>query len=861
MNIFKEGYIKYFFELGEDYDPFLLNISQQDDNENKIKDNFFHHIPLSSEMREKINQCIYMIYQELIRYKGNTIQDYGKRNISPIKKFNYNDIEIKIFKRNNEILTNKDKKNLKNSLWRNDKVSSCRTFKYSNIKLDGNKNENNKNYKYEKELKSNLNKNDMNININNYNIEENDLNDKNQIIYDSNSNEDINNNEKNQIDINKGNNNYFPNERLKEYLNNNINKNFEKETNQDELKLINKNSQEFISNRKNKNSINIINNTENLNKVKSDPSNNNIIKKENYKELYKNDRKNFENTNKKENRKNTNTVKNKSNTNIIPMKSRNLKIIIFNDNIINFSKDFYPYYFTSIPKEIKDMFKIEKKIIKNMTQGISPYLLIIYEKIPSSKEIDDSNWINIKNYILGICSFSFEFNFNYIKLNINHISISISNDDKKIDETNLENINYIFNKLIVYIKNNFYFDEIVIEYNPSKVNQKILNFFLNDLNFIINNEDENENEEMKEQNIKEFNNKREQKNEIYNKMIYTNHSNKNEVCNLIQESTKRYINKNIFDIFDSIVITGNSELESLQKDNKDESYLFNDVIKKYLLDKKEKINMNGVYKKITNLDQLIKVFQNNNINKNEIPLSLAENRFDIISSLLDKATFNNCFNNSIFFNNYNQNDPGSYFDKNTRFYYNFIKSDKIIILENLKYNIKIYHILSNKIGLFFCKVTDEFEKYLNNNDNIYSKLNDVYKETLQINKIDILNDEIIWIPCFEINKHLKTFSSNGFGSFHEYIKIYNKVIEQVNSEPFLVKSKNHKKNNQYKIIPDLINDIFLDNDFIFGIVDNIEILSENNSEEKIEINNINNDGPNIIFSCYIKKSNFIIRNT
>ena len=167
-------------------------------------------------------------------------------------------------------------------------------------------------------------------------------------------------------------------------------------------------------------------------------------------------------------------------------------------------------------------------------------------------------------------------------------------------------------------------------------------------------------------------------------MIYSNQSSKNEVCNISQESIKRYLNKNIFNIFDSVVIANNSELETSQKDNKIESYLLNDVIMKYLLDKNEKTNINRIYNKITNLDQLIKIFQNNNISKNEIPLSLAENRFDIISSILDKTAFNNCFNNSIFFNNYNQNNPSSYLDKKTGFFYNFIKPDKIITLENMK---------------------------------------------------------------------------------------------------------------------------------------------------------------------------------
>ena len=98
------------------------------------------------------------------------------------------------------------------------------------------------------------------------------------------------------------------------------------------------------------------------------------------------------------------------------------------------------------------MFKIEKNIIKNMTQGISPYLLMVYENVQMPKEIDFNNWANFKNYIIGICAFSFEYQNSSIKININHISNSFTNDNKKIDEKNLEEIKYIFKLLIDYIK-------------------------------------------------------------------------------------------------------------------------------------------------------------------------------------------------------------------------------------------------------------------------------------------------------------------------------------------------------------------------------------------------------------------------
>ena len=89
-----------------------------------------------------------------------------------------------------------------------------------------------------------------------------------------------------------------------------------------------------------------------------------------------------------------------------------------------------------------------------------------------------------------------------------------------------------------YIKSNFYYDEIIIEYNSSKANENILNIFLNDLNFCIINETENEEIE-EEENIKK------KKNDDINKMVFANDSTKNRVNDDIRENIRKYIEKNI----------------------------------------------------------------------------------------------------------------------------------------------------------------------------------------------------------------------------------------------------------------------------------------------------------------------------
>ena len=573
------------------------------------------------------------------------------------------------------------------------------------------------------------------------------------------------------------------------------------------------------------------------------------------------DNNNFEEkSEKKENLEIYNDIKkSKSNTINDPIKSKDIKVIIFKDDITIFSKDFYPYYFSSIPQEIKNMFKIYPDIVNHITQGgVSPYMLIVYkdenENQSESQEIDDINWEKIKNYILGLCTFSYQFDDNLLKLIINHISTSIpQNEDEKENNTNtiIDSLKKVFKEVINYIKKNFYFDEIILEYNGSKKNEQILTFFLNDLKFVINNTSDNEIIEGKE------NGDNNDKNNIYSKMIYTNDSSKNRVDVLIRESILGYLNKNLFDIFDSMLITNNEQISNSEIKNKNESYLINNILMGYLLEKNEKTNINKIYNKITNLSQLIEVFKNNNINKNQIPLSLAENRFDIISSAINKTSINNHFNNSIFFNNTSLNNPSSYYDSNTGIYYNFIKADKVLLIENENFHMKMYHIIYKNLGLFFCKVSEELQEHLNK-DNIYIQINSLYKELISANKIQVLENKILWIPCFEINKNIEAINDNSVGTFHEYMKISNKIIRKINRESLLVNNGNKtRENKQFKIAPNLLNDIIIDNDFIFGIVNNSEMLYDKLLNEEKNQNDNDKEEPYIIFISSIKKSDFI----
>ena len=1007
--VLKEGYAKYFFNVTDDYTPFFLNTSEQGDGKNKNIDPFLHIVPMDDELKEEINQCIYIIYQELIGYQNINASQNNLRNISPLKKFNYNDIDIKIFKTQNNnlkksFINNDNNNNFRlniNSRMKNSEFSPSRTsnleYKNSvnnfknknkhrilsgsesmgnieynkyfnnsntmdNFKLKINKNSNirnnlqksqtdkfgqneNQNYEsyksfnnielnnnnnigkdneHEKDInKNNIIKNDElleNNNENNNNSyndfinEKNELNNKNIEINNNynNTNNEKNNDDKNNMSkelkiLNKNDENEQTNKNLlvdnnninitknsnNEITNNNVN-NKEKIINNKDLLEKNKISNKIINNNEDKTNINIEQNDENNinnnqididinknnNKINKDNLNNNIHKNNNNEIISENNSKNndkyYENKSNNNNAQNYDNEKkeqiqaidNNKNNNIQNMispfiKSKKFKVRIFTEDINIFSKDFYNIYYQLIPTEIKDMFKIQSDIVPNLFSGISPYLVFLHEDLSP----EQNSWINLRNNIFGMCTMHYKYKNSKLKIIINHISTSFKFNSEKSNNY-LNDIKYIFSLIIKYIKKEFYFDEIIIEYDNNKINEDILNIFLNDLNFNIINENDIEDNK---NNAKD------------NKLIYANDSTKNKINDMIRQTALSYLGKNIFNIFNSLLITNNTSSTMLTETNRThqtngfkKSYKYNDedinlnniyndnlvniVSMNYLLEVKEEININIYYNKLTKLDQLIKAFQKNEIKNTEIPLSIAENIFDILSCVINKTLINKNFSNSTIFNNYNTNNPCSYLDKNYGIFYNFIKPEKTYVLYNEKFRIKFYHIINNNMSLFICNINNDLLNYLNQN-NIYIQINEIYKETISQNKKQILYNKILWIPCFEVYNHFKCLSSNSVGIIHEYIKISNKAIKKANKEK--LKTNIKEENIQMRIEPDTSRDILFNNDFIFGIIDNIEILINKNQEEKNkDMNNEkeeNNDNnlPYIIFLSYINKENFI----
>ena len=85
LDFLKEGNAKYFFNISEEKDPFLIRASNND--ENSKKDPFINIVPITEEIRAKIEKCIYIIYQELIAYQNSAINNNIFRPISPSNKY------------------------------------------------------------------------------------------------------------------------------------------------------------------------------------------------------------------------------------------------------------------------------------------------------------------------------------------------------------------------------------------------------------------------------------------------------------------------------------------------------------------------------------------------------------------------------------------------------------------------------------------------------------------------------------------------------------------------------------------------------------------------------------------------------
>ena len=135
LNFLKEGFAKYYFNLNNDQTPFLLKTSEI----NKIsndKDPFYHLVPLDKELKNDIKECSYYIYQELIAYQNEKVNNRVLRCISPLKR-----IMLKNNEDEQKVINGKEDNNL--NLYSNDNINnltniSNNILKKSSFSIDNN---------------------------------------------------------------------------------------------------------------------------------------------------------------------------------------------------------------------------------------------------------------------------------------------------------------------------------------------------------------------------------------------------------------------------------------------------------------------------------------------------------------------------------------------------------------------------------------------------------------------------------------------------------------------------------------------------------------------------------------------------
>ena len=776
LNFLKNGKIKYYFNIGNNSDPFLIKASE---NINNLKqDEYVTIVPLSKELEESIKQCNYFIYQELIYYQTKN----NRKNFL----LNYPE---EIY---NESMTEK-------------------------------------NYLYEKNITNRKFKEDI---INN----------------------DYNNNEFNKQNI-----------------------------------LSDRN--EKVNSKERDESILFEENRINMNEILSEKTNN--------KNMYDIQKLNSKNSDKKIEKSLESQI---SRISILTSNAsrrvkssyhyKNLKVIIYEGYIYYFIENFFNDYYNHIPKEEIKMFNLQSDISSSMLNGITPFILLIKEGI-------NNNQINENENLYGCCIFNYEKeNNNKLKIRINHISAIAekSYNDYK------DNLKYIYQMLLKFIINKFYFDEIFIEFSKDNQSELLLKIF-KEFDFI-------------EKSILKSNGGDDASNNGQIKLNYLIFKNIKELNDSARNSLKSFYGNNLFHFFNSILLSnsdrdfninnynGNDfvipkEIQDINNIKYKESNLFINLAAIKVLFQTNKIHkISKLYQRITSLDKLIKIFSLNKIDKNEIPLAAAENRYNLIGFVLDKIINSILINSSKLVNNYNLFSCDSYLDEESGIYYNFMKPDMIYELYDENLQINFYIIINNKLAIFFIKFNNQIiNKDFLTGENIYSQINDIYTELIINKKIHILKNKIIWIPCFEVFRHFKCLINNNFFTVHEYICISNKII---NTYQRMKKEKAYEllfSNNlsSFNMEPEENNDIILDNNFFIGIINNadyfnkiynnksfeekenldsvfspedkIDIMNNNENiqnfdiqiqEENNEIKNIKGEEfPNIIFLNYIKRTEFI----
>ena len=184
LNFLKEGFAKYYFNIKNDHTPFLLKASEKNIIDNE-KDPYIYLVPIDKDLKNEIMECIYYIYQELIAYQNEKVNNKILRCISPLKRIVLKNKENKHNKDNKDnkdedqrISNGKEEKEKNIIININDKNIEIKQINKINLKKALSSIENDiKKEKYEIDNKdiNEINYNKNNDKINNINNQENEL--------------------------------------------------------------------------------------------------------------------------------------------------------------------------------------------------------------------------------------------------------------------------------------------------------------------------------------------------------------------------------------------------------------------------------------------------------------------------------------------------------------------------------------------------------------------------------------------------------------------------------------------------------------------------------------------------------------
>ena len=582
--------------------------------------------------------------------------------------------------------------------------------------------------------------------------------------------------------------------------------------------------------------------------------------------------------------------------------NKNLKVVLYEGYINYFEENYFKEYYQKIPIQVIKMFNLKNKLAFNLINGISPFLILVKEENYNINIFNKQ--IQEKENIYGCCAFNFTKQNNKINIRIEHISAIV---DLNYNDY-YENLKIIYNKLIEAIIKEFCFDKIIIEFSKYNLNEDIYNIF-KELDFYEKAISINKHEI--KSNGGEFSS-----NNGQIKLNFLIYKNKIEIEDSAKTSISSFYGNNLFYFFNSVLMCNSDKDFDMDKYNgikmipkdieeinnlkfKDSEIYINISAINSLFQSNTNKRISKLYQRITSLDKLMKIFFLNKIDKNEIPLSAAENRFNIIGFVLDKFINSILINSSKLINNYNFFNCDSFLDEVSGIYYNFMKPSIMFELSEESIQINCYIIVNGAFAIAFIKFKNDliYEEILNKK-NLYNQVNDIFKELICTKKMNVIKNKMIWIPCFHSFKHLKCLINNSSFTVHEYIHISNKIINTQNrrkkERAYELLFNNNL--NSFLIEPQINTDIIIDNNFIIGIFNNAEFFNkvksnQNNisvknerltsgfsSENKDELINMNEEKqhsvketkenefeidvnsenfPNIIFLNYIKKSDFI----